>query len=71
MKIEYKGAFILISFEENELQDSHVPLQLADGYSYERIFINAVSNVTDIVNHIPIIRGDRITLYSLPSDQFK
>lgn len=61
MEIEYKGPFIRIAFNAMELSEGHVRIQLADGYTYERIFINALSNVTDLGQHITASIGDHIT----------
>lgn len=60
MSVEYHGPFIHISFTANELSDGHTYVQLAEGYSYERIFINNLVNITELNTYIPVQRGDRL-----------
>ena len=60
MSVEYYGPFIHISFTANELSEGHTYVQLAEGYSYERIFINNLVNITELNTYIPVQRGDRL-----------
>lgn len=59
--ISYKGPAILISFEANELSDNRTTIRLADGYTYERIFINTLTNITTINPHVSVRAGDKVT----------
>lgn len=61
MTIEYYGPFIYIKFNPNEVSNPHTYVQLPDGYSYERILINEVFNITELAPYMTINRGDRIT----------
>ena len=61
MTVEYFGPFIHIHFIANELSEGHTYVQLADGYSYERIFINNLVNIDEINTYITVKRGDRLT----------
>ena len=61
MTVEYFGPFIHIHFIANELSEGHTFVQLADGYSYERIFINNLVNIDEINTYITVKRGDRLT----------
>ena len=61
MTIEYYGPFIRIYFKANELKDAHTTVKLADGYTYERIFINNLQNITELHVYQNVERGDRLT----------
>ncbi len=61
MNMIVNGPFIRISFDENELQEGHVLIQLPDGYSYERIVIHYVANITELIPYMTIKIGDHIT----------
>lgn len=54
------GPFIVISFEENET-DGRRLVQLPDGYSIERIFINGLNNISELLPDMSISVGDHIT----------
>lgn len=60
MKIEYKGPFIRITIAANEVSDNFTNIQLADGYTYERIFIQYMSNA-EFASFIIVTRGDDLT----------
>lgn len=59
--IQYSGNFIRIYFEANELTKQHTTIQLQDGYTYERLHINGVNNVKELVPYMSIFTGDTIT----------
>lgn len=59
--ITYSGNFIRIHFDANELQDTHITIQLKDGYTYERLHINLAINVNELVPFMSIFTGDTIT----------
>lgn len=61
MKMIVRGPFIVIFFAENELPEGHVLIQLPEGYSYERIFINGLSNISELIPYMSINTGDNIT----------
>ena len=61
MTIAYYGPFIRIHFSANELIEGHTNVQLADGYSFERIFINNLINVSEFCRYQTVHIGDRIT----------
>lgn len=60
MTIEYHGSFIHIYFEAHELSDGRVNVQLADGYTYERIYIHYIDNI-ELSMYMPLERRDDIT----------
>lgn len=60
MKQEYNGSFIHIHFDANELSDGRATIQLADGYTYERIFIHYIDNI-ELSLYMPLERGNDIT----------
>lgn len=60
MTQEYHGSFIHIKFDANELSDGHQTIQLADGYTYERILINYIDNI-ELSLYMTLDRGDDIT----------
>lgn len=45
MTQEYHGSFISIQFDANELSTGPINIQLADGYTYERIYIHYIDNI--------------------------
>ena len=60
MTIDYRGPSIYIHIEANELSNGHTIIQLADGYTYERIFIHYGDNIE--LEPFLLIRGsDDIT----------
>lgn len=59
--IIYYGNFIRIHFDANELTTLHPTIQLQDGYTYERLHINNVNNVKELVPYMSISTGDTIT----------
>lgn len=61
MLIDYKGPTITVIIEANEATDSHVNIALADGYSFEKIRIIAVTNISEIVPYCSLQKGDTIT----------
>lgn len=60
MKQAYHGSYIRILFDANELTEGHTSVQLPDGYTYERIFINYIDNL-ELSEYMPVGRGDDIT----------
>lgn len=60
MTSEYYGSFIHIHFDANELSDGHTTIQLADGYTYERIFIHYIDNI-ELSLYMPLKVGTVIT----------
>lgn len=60
MTQEYYGPFIHITFEANELSHGTINIQLADGYTYERIYIHYIDNV-ELSMFMPLERGEDIT----------
>lgn len=67
MTKEFYGSFIHIHFNANELSDGHTYVQLPEGYSYERIFINNLVNIDEINTYITVKRGDRLTFPTVNS----
>ena len=61
MTINYFGPFIRIYIAANELHDGHISVQLADGYTYERIIIHEVNNISELHSYQTVHTGDRIT----------
>ena len=61
MTVEYYGPFIRITFKANELSAGHTSVKLADGYTYERIFIHEVNNITELHAYQNIHGGDHLT----------
>lgn len=60
MKQEYHGSFIHIQFDANELSDGRQTIQLADGYTYERIYIHYIDNI-ELSMYMPLEHGEDIT----------
>lgn len=61
MIIEYHGSFISIHIDANELQKNQTSVQLRDGYSYERIYVHSLINITELYEHQKVTEGARIT----------
>ena len=61
MIITYRGPFIRIHFDPNEVTKNHTFVQLADGYSYERIFVEELWNITELLPYQSVRKGERIT----------
>lgn len=50
MTVAYFWPCIRIHFIANEIPTGHTYVQLADEYSYERLFINQLTNITELYN---------------------
>ena len=61
MTIVYYGPAVYIGINPNELRNNRVDIQLRDGYSYEKIFINRSDNITQLMPEVNISRGDHLT----------
>lgn len=61
MTIDYFGPYIEIHYDANEVSSPYQTIQLADGYSYERILINNAVNVYKVGPYKNISNGIRIT----------
>lgn len=61
MTIDYHGPSIHINIEANELSNGHTIIQLADGYTYERIFIHYVDNIQ--LEPFLVLRGNEDITY--------
>lgn len=61
MTIEYYGPFIYIRFKANELSEGHTRVKLADGYTYERIVIHHLTNISELHPYQTVRVGDKIT----------
>lgn len=61
MNLHYKGPYIDMTFNANELSDRDITIPLPDGYSYKRIFITRVTNISALFLYIDIHTGDRLT----------
>lgn len=59
MIVVCKGTFIFIHIDANELLDGHTTIQLPDGYSYERIYVNSLLNIN--INPQQVKEYTRIT----------
>ena len=59
MKLTYRGPYISMTFNANELSNRDVTIPLPDGYSYNRIFITRVVNISALFLDIDIHTGDR------------
>ena len=65
MIIEYHGPFISIHIYANELQKNQTSVRLRNGYSYERIYVNNLLNITELYEHQKVTEGARITFPSV------
>ena len=54
------GPFILIGIDPNG-SSKDIKIDLPNGYSYQTIFINRVTNISALCSNIDIHTGDRIT----------
>lgn len=61
MKLDYRGPIIDINFDANEVPSGSIRVQLADGYTYERIFIHYAVNITEIAPYMMIRPGECVT----------
>ena len=61
MIIEYHGSFISIHISANELRKNQTSVPLRNGYSYERIYLNSLLNITALYEHQKVTEGARIT----------
>ena len=61
MNIYYFGPCVRITFNANELKEGHTFVDLASGYTYERIFINDLLNIIELHAYQTVMRGDRFT----------
>ena len=61
MYIEYHGSFIRILIRANELQKNQASVILRNGYSYERIYVHSLRNITELYEHQKVTEGARIT----------
>lgn len=61
MLIDYKGPTISVIIDANELPNNYVNITLADGYSFEKIKILTISNVSEIIPYCSLQKGDSIT----------
>ena len=59
--LNINGPLIYISINANELTDRDITIPLPDGYSYKRIFINRVVNISALFSNIDIHAGDHLT----------
>ena len=48
MNIEYHGSYRCIQFDAKELSNGYTGVKLADGYSYECLYINQLNNVSQV-----------------------
>lgn len=61
MLVDYKGPTIAVIIEANELTNKYVNITLKDGYSFEKIKILTMSNVSEILPYCSLQKGDTIT----------
>ena len=61
MLVDYKGPTISVIIDANELTDKYVHITLKDGYTFEKIKILTVSNVSEIVPYCSLQTGVSIT----------
>ena len=54
MNTVFRGNYIRVYIEANELTNNRVPITLPDGYSYESIHILYLSNITELVPYFLI-----------------
>ena len=59
MNLSYKGPCITMSFNPNELSNRDTTIPLPAGYSYKRIFIIRVINISALFLNIDVHTGDR------------
>lgn len=57
---DINGPFIRISIDPNG-SSKDIKIDLPNGYSYQTIFINRVTNISALFSNIDIHTGDRIT----------
>ena len=55
------GPLIYIKLDANSLSNNNVNIALPSGYSFEKIFINEVTNISALSSYYNIDRGDHIT----------
>lgn len=67
MTIDYHGPLVRITLDQDEYTMNDVDIQLADGYSYERIFISYSENVSRLSPELGFKRGDRLTFPAVNS----
>ena len=60
MNIEYHGPYIRIQYDANELSQGYIGVKLADGYSYECIYIYKLDNITQVNYYQSIKDGTRL-----------
>lgn len=61
MNLGYNGPYIDMAFNANELSKRDITIPLPDGYSYKRIYIIRVVNISALFLYIDIHAGDRLT----------
>ena len=61
MTIEYYGPLIHIFFKANELKEGRTYVDLASGYTYERIFINELTNISELYSYQVVKAGYRLS----------
>lgn len=61
MLVDYKGPTICVIIEANELTSKYVNIQLEAGYTFEKIKVLSISNVSEIVPYCSLQKGDTIT----------
>lgn len=61
MTANYYGPFIWIHYNANELQKNQASVILRNGYSYERIYVHSLLNITGLYEHQKVTEGARIT----------
>lgn len=61
MLIDYKGPTISVIIDANELTNNYVNITLEDGYSFEKIKILTMSNVSELVPYCSLRKGDSVT----------
>ena len=61
MLVDYKGPTISVIIDANELTNKYVKIQLEDGYTFEKIKVLRINNVSEIVPYCSLQNGDSIT----------
>lgn len=61
MTIDYYGPLVRIPSDPDEFPMNNVDIQLADGYSYEKVFISYSENVSRLSPELGVKRGDHLT----------